>query len=31
MGEGPGGAPTLYFEIRSQGKPIDPLKLLPRR
>jgi lipoprotein NlpD len=31
MGDGPGGAPTLYFEIRSQGKPIDPLKLLPRR
>ncbi len=31
MGEGVGGAPMLYFEIRSQGKPVDPIKLLPRR
>jgi lipoprotein NlpD len=31
MGEGPGGTPMLYFEIRSQGRPVDPLKLLPRR
>jgi lipoprotein NlpD len=31
MGEGPNGVPMLYFEIRSQGKPVDPLKLLPRR
>ncbi len=31
LGEGPGGIPTLYFEIRAQGKPVDPLKLLPHR
>ncbi len=31
MGEGPGGSPMLYFEIRLQGKPVDPLKHLPSR
>jgi lipoprotein NlpD len=30
MGEGAPGAPVLYFEIRRNGKPIDPLSFLPR-
>ncbi|HYM34338.1 MAG TPA: peptidoglycan DD-metalloendopeptidase family protein [Steroidobacteraceae bacterium] len=29
MGEGPSGAPMLYFEIRVNGKPTDPRQLLP--
>src|SRR4029077_6051565 len=28
MGEGAPGKPVLYFEIRRDGKPIDPLKFL---
>ena len=30
MGEGAPGKPVLYFEIRRNGKPIDPLGFLPR-
>jgi lipoprotein NlpD len=30
MGEGAPGKPVLYFEIRRNGKPIDPLAFLPR-
>jgi lipoprotein NlpD len=29
MGEGPGREPRLYFEIRRNGDPLDPLGLLP--
>jgi lipoprotein NlpD len=29
MGEGPSGAPMLYFEIRVNGRPTDPRPLLP--
>jgi lipoprotein NlpD len=29
MGEGAPGNPALYFEIRRNGKPVDPLKFLP--
>jgi lipoprotein NlpD len=29
MGEGPNGAPMLYFEIRVNGRPADPRSLLP--
>jgi lipoprotein NlpD len=31
MGLGPARQPTLYFEIRLDGRPIDPLAQLPRR
>jgi lipoprotein NlpD len=31
MGEGPGGRPMLYFEIRLNGRPVDPrTRLAPR-
>jgi lipoprotein NlpD len=29
MGLGPGRQPRLYFEIRRNGDPLDPLDLLP--
>lgn len=31
MGSDGNGKPTLHFEIRRNGAPVDPLKLLPRR
>lgn len=31
MGQGPQGSPMLYFEIRVQGNPSNPLVLLPQR
>jgi lipoprotein NlpD len=31
MGAGPQGTPMLYFEIRSNGTPGNPLALLPKR
>jgi lipoprotein NlpD len=31
MGEGPSGAPILYFEIRVNGRPMDPRPLLPTK
>jgi lipoprotein NlpD len=31
MGQGPGQQPMLYFEIRLDGQPLDPLSQLPRR
>lgn len=31
MGTGPGNQPMLYFEIRQNGRPVDPLRQLPPR
>ena len=31
MGTGPGNAAMLHFEIRLNGKPVEPVRLLPRR
>ncbi len=31
MGLGPGQQPMLYFEIRLEGQPLDPLTQLPKR
>lgn len=31
MGNGPQGSPMLYFEIRINGEPGNPLSLLPQR
>lgn len=31
MGNGPAGTPLLYFEIRANGQPLDPLSLLPQQ
>ena len=31
LGDSGTDRPQLHFEIRKQGKPVDPQKLLPRR
>jgi lipoprotein NlpD len=31
MGIGPGSAAALHFELRRDGKPVDPLDYLPKR
>jgi lipoprotein NlpD len=31
MGEGPHHHPRLHFEIRRDGKPVDPARYLPQR
>jgi lipoprotein NlpD len=31
MGRANDGTPLLHFEIRRDGKPVDPMRLLPRR
>lgn len=31
MGTADNGDPLLHFEIRRDGKPVDPMRLLPRR
>src|SRR5690606_15339859 len=31
VGEAPAGGPALYFELRVDGRPVDPLQWLKRR